>query len=161
MGRLAEHLLDRALLDDAAEVHDRDALAHLADHGQVVADEEVGEAVPGAQLGQEVQDLRLDRHVERRGRLVQHQQLGSERQGAGDAHPLLLPARQLVRVAVQEIARQADIGQQRRDPLAQRPTAGDAMHLQGLGDGGLHRQPRVEGGRRVLVDQLHPPPHRP
>ena len=54
----------------------------------------------GLQLAHQVEDLRLDGDVERRRRLVGDQQLGLGGQRHGDHHPLRLPARQLVRVAV-------------------------------------------------------------
>jgi hypothetical protein len=53
-------------LHDFAEIHHRDAVADVLDHRQVVRDEEVREPEPRPQVGQQVQHLRLDRHVERR-----------------------------------------------------------------------------------------------
>ena len=52
------------------------------------------------ELAQQVEDLCLDRDVERRHRLVGDQQLGLERDRAGDADPLALAAGELVRIAV-------------------------------------------------------------
>ena len=74
----------------------------MGDDGEVVGDEQVGEAALAAQVDQQIEDLRLDRHVQRRGRLVQQHDLGLQDQGAGDRHPLPLAARELVRVAVAE-----------------------------------------------------------
>ena len=48
---------------------------------------------------QQVDDLLLRRHVEAGGRLVQHDQIGLAGQRHGDADALLLPARELVRIA--------------------------------------------------------------
>ena len=45
----------------------------MRDDGEVVADEDVGEAALAPQRGEEVQDLGLHRDVERRGRLVEEQ----------------------------------------------------------------------------------------
>jgi hypothetical protein len=68
-----------------------------------VADEEVGEAELVLEIEQEVQDLGLDRLVEGGDRLVQDDELGLERQGAGDVSPAgRWPARELVRVALGE-----------------------------------------------------------
>ena len=72
-------LVDRlavADLDDAAEVHDRDPVGDLADHREVVRDEDVGQVEVRLQVAQQVQHLRLDRDVERRDRLVADDQLG-------------------------------------------------------------------------------------
>ena len=52
----------------------------------------------GLQIGQQVEDLRLDRHVERGRRLVGDQQLGVVGQRHRDHHPLALAAGQLVRI---------------------------------------------------------------
>ncbi len=62
---------------------------------------------PRPQLEQQVQDLRLDRDVEGRDRLVgDHQaRVGGER--AGDADALALAAREGVREAVHELGPQA------------------------------------------------------
>ncbi len=86
-------------LDDLAEVHHRDAVADVLHHRQVVGDEQVGQAELLAQVGEQVQDLGLDRHIERRDRLVADDELGLDRERAGDADALALAARELVRVA--------------------------------------------------------------
>ena len=59
---------------------------------EVVGDEQISEAEPRLQILEQVDDLRLDRHVERRDRLVADDQLRLDREGAGDADPLTLPA---------------------------------------------------------------------
>ncbi|MCZ7650811.1 MAG: hypothetical protein M5U13_06460 [Thermoanaerobaculia bacterium] len=53
----------RALLHDLSGVHDVGPLAALGDDRQVVRDEEDAEAEPDAERREEVEDLRLDRHV--------------------------------------------------------------------------------------------------
>ena len=88
-----------AELDDAAEIHDGDAVADVLDHGEIVRDEEVGEAEPRLEVDQQVEDLRLDRDVERRDRLVGDDQLRLERERARDADALALAAGELVRIA--------------------------------------------------------------
>ncbi len=101
-------LVAGARLDDLAEVHHRDAIGDVADHRQVVGDEDVGQAEGVLELLEQVDDAGLDRHVEGRHRLVEHDQLGLEGQGPGDADPLALPAGELVRVAVGVLGREAD-----------------------------------------------------
>ena len=68
-GRRTASRLSREL-DDAAEIHHGDAVADMLDHGEVVRDEQVGQAELALQVDQQVDDLRLDRDVERRDRLV-------------------------------------------------------------------------------------------
>ena len=95
-------------LDDAAEIHHRDAVADVPHHGEVVADEEIGEPVLLLQVDQQVQHLRLHRDVERRDRLVGDDHVGIDRQRLGDAEPLALAAGELVRVLAHRLGPQAD-----------------------------------------------------
>ena len=60
------------------------------------------------QVFEQVDHLRLDRHVERRHRLVADDQLGAHRQRAGDADALALAAGEFVRVAAHVVGVQAD-----------------------------------------------------
>ncbi len=57
------------------------------------------------QIAQEVEDLRLRRHIQRGGRFVGNQQRGFERNRQRNRHTLPLPARKLVRVKPQRKAR--------------------------------------------------------
>ncbi len=99
-------------LDDLAEVHDRDPVRDLADDREVVGDEDVGQVEVVLEVLQQVEDLRLNRDVERRHRLVADDQLRLQRDRAGDADPLPLAARELVRVAVVVLRVEADAGEQ-------------------------------------------------
>ena len=116
MLRVAEHVLGRAGLDDLAEIHDGDAVADLLHHRHVVRDEEVGEAQLGLQLLQELQDLRLDRDVERGDAFVGDDDLRVEAERAGDADALALAAGEFVRIArdrVRASGRRAGTGRRR------------------------------------------------
>ena len=75
-------------------------------------DEQVGQAQVGLQLLKQGDDLRLDRHIQRGRGLVEHQKVRLQRQGPRNAHALLLPARQLVRVGVGQHRVEADHGHQ-------------------------------------------------
>jgi len=44
MARVLEHGVNRPLLDDLPEVHHRDPVGGVVDDGQVMGDEQVGEA---------------------------------------------------------------------------------------------------------------------
>ena len=65
------------------------------------------------QVLQQVDDLRLDRDVERGDRLVADDQVGLGGQSAGDADALALAAGELVRPAVDGVARQPHLVHQR------------------------------------------------
>jgi hypothetical protein len=116
--RIAKHLLGRAFLDDRAGLHHDHPVAEQPHHVEIVRDEEIAHAEPPLQLLQQVQHHRLHRDVERRRRLVQDDEIGVERDGARNADARLLPARKLVRKAVDQFDRQAD---QPRQFLATRP----------------------------------------
>ncbi len=107
---------------------------------------------------QQVEHLRLDRHVQRRHRLVEHHEPRVEGDGPGDPDALALAAGELVRVAVGVIAGEADGLQQVRDRRGgQRPAEQRVLLGEDLADG----HPRVERGVRVLEDDLHVGPGLP
>ena len=76
MARRGEQTGAAALLDEAAEIHDRDAVGEMLDHCEIVADEEVGQAEFALQIEQQIEDLRLHGDVERARGLVAHEELG-------------------------------------------------------------------------------------
>ena len=90
----------------------------MRDGGEVMRDEQIGQPQFGLQIAQQVQDLRADRNVQRRDRLVQHHQPRRQRQRAGDGDALALPAGKLVRKQIRRVRRQADQIEQLADPLA-------------------------------------------
>jgi hypothetical protein len=57
-----------------------------------VGDEQVGDAELVLDVLEDVDDAGLHAHVERAGRLVEHHELGVERDRPRDADPLLLTA---------------------------------------------------------------------
>src|SRR5215207_7366657 len=65
MARTGEDRLPAPGLDDAAEIHHGDAVAHVLDDAEVVADHDVGQPEGVLELEQEIDDLRPDRNVER------------------------------------------------------------------------------------------------
>ena len=75
MQRVVEQRLDRRLLDLAAGIHHHHALGRLGDHAEVVGDQHDRGAGLLLEVEHQVEDLRLDGDVERRGRLVGDQHL--------------------------------------------------------------------------------------
>ncbi len=75
MRRRPEQVLRAALLDDAPPIDHRDLVADVVDDGQVVADQQVGDAESVLQVLQQVQHLRLHGDVQRTDRLVGHDEL--------------------------------------------------------------------------------------
>ena len=87
--RVREDLLGGPFFDDLARVHDHDVVRHLRDDAEVVGDEHDRTVDPVLQIAEQVEDLRLDGHVERRGRLVCDDQfrVAGERHRDHDALP--------------------------------------------------------------------------
>ena len=111
---VVEDLVERALLHDAARVHHGDPVGDVGHHAEVVGHEDHRGAGLVAQLADALEDLRLDRHVERGGRLVGDQHARVAREGQRDHHALAHAARELERVGVDALARPRDA-----DPLEQ------------------------------------------
>ena len=73
-------------------------MADVLHHREIVRDEEVGDAEFLLQVDHQVDHLRLHRHVERRDRLVGHDDVRVEGERARDAEPLALTAGEFVRI---------------------------------------------------------------
>lgn len=93
MLRRREDVGDRALLDDAALVHDGDPVGPPRDEPQVVRDDEQS-GTPGLRRPQLFHHGDGDPGVERRRRFVGDQQRGGPDGRRGDEGPLSHPARQ-------------------------------------------------------------------
>ncbi len=74
---LVEHAGGGTGLDDLAGVHHGDVVAEVGDHAQVVGDEHDRQPGVADQCPQQAEDLGLHGDVERGGRLVGDQQVGS------------------------------------------------------------------------------------
>ena len=156
VARVAEDLLGGADLHDPPEVHDRDPVAEELRRRQVVGDVDVGEPELVLQVEHQLEDLRAHAHVEHRDRLVGHQHLGLEDDGARDHGPLLLPAGE-----VGGVLRQVGLGRGEphaleglRHPLAQLGTLRHAVDLERVPHPLLDRHRRVERRAGVLEDHL-------
>ena len=96
----------------------------MAHGGEVVRHQQVGDVVLGLDVLQEVHHLRPDRHVERRDRLVEHDQLGPRGECCRKRHALALAAAELVRILLRLLGPQADLQQQFAHPRVDpRPVA--------------------------------------
>src|SRR6478736_1662887 len=87
MQRTLRDFLRGAKLDEPSEIHHRDALADVRNHREIVGDEHVGEPEIALQLGEQIQYVAADRHIQRRHYLVAHDQFRAQRQRARDHDP--------------------------------------------------------------------------
>jgi len=141
--------------DDVTEIHDSDAAAEMFDHGQVMGDEEVGQAAFFLEVLQEVDHLRLHRDIERADRFVANDESGFHREGAGNANALALAAAELVRVPVALSRIESDISHEFADSLASfDAAAGESMDIDGFANDRFDREARVQRAGRVLEDHL-------
>ena len=130
-------------------------------HRQVVRDEQVGQAELALQVVEQVDDLGLDRHVERGDRLVGDDQLGPQGERPGDADALALAAGELVRVAVVVLRVEPDQLQQLLDrPLDAVLGVGTFWMPERRPDDRADGVPRVQRRVRVLEDHLDVPAQR-
>src|SRR4029079_11302186 len=106
-----EHFLGGSLFDDAPEIHHEHALAELAHDGEIVAHEEDAGAVFALDRFEELQQWRLDRHVECADSLVAHEQLRFEDHRARDCDWLALAARKFATAPTRVFGPEADAGQ--------------------------------------------------
>src|SRR6266404_7533636 len=160
MPRIAIELRDGRLLDDLAEVHHRDTMAHVRDDAEIVRDEQIGEAHLVLQPAEQIQHLRLDRDVERGDRLVGDDEAWPDGERTRDADPLTLPAAELVRIAIVVLRAETDLLEQLVDTRALRSAARETVDLDALGDDRADAHARVQRRVRVLKDDLHVAPHR-
>ena len=164
MGRRMDDGIDRADLDDPAGIHHRDPVAGLGDHAHVVGDQHDRRAVLLAEPLEQGNDLRLDRDVERRGRLVGDDQLRLAGERQGDHDPLPHAARELVRVLVEPLLGGGNAGflEQPHGAPARLGGADRKVGLDRLDQLPADRVERIERGQRVLEDgadraAAHPP----
>ncbi len=152
--RLSKQSVDFGLFNLSACVHDNNALRSLGDDTQIVRDQDDRGAELLLQFQDQVQDLRLDRHVQGSCRLVgdQHPRVTGQRHR--DHRPLPHAAGQLVRIFAGPLCRLGDLNQPQH---FHRLIVGGAlreilMEPQRLGDLVADRQHRIERGHRLLKD---------
>src|SRR5215831_2000911 len=104
-------------LHDPTQIEHENAVADVAHHRKVVGYENQGQAEFALQIHQQIDDLGLDRDVERRDGLVADDQLRFQDHGASDPDALALPTGKFVWVAIDHVRQEADLGHYVLDPL--------------------------------------------
>ena len=139
-------------------IHHRDAVGDFVDHGQVVGDQQQCHAALALQAFKQRENLGLDGHVERGGRLVGNQHLGLARQRDRNHHALLEPAGKLMRVGIPASGRvrHAHFGEQGEAAFAHLLAAQFQMRGQRLADLLANRKHRVERAHRLLKHHADP-----
>ena len=127
----------------------------MAHDAKVVGDEQVAEPEPVLEHLEQVDDLRLDRYVQRRDRLVGDDQLGPDGQGAGDADALSLAAAELMGIPARVRGIQAHRFEQVGHAVSPFPPRAQSVHGERFPEQRTHGHARIEGAVGILEDDLH------
>ena len=107
------------------------------------------------QLLEQIQDLRLDGHIERRDRLVGDDEIRVRGERAGDADALLLSAGELVRIPVDEPLAESDGFHQLANAIALVIPRRQPERLDRLRDDLPDGHARIERRVGILKNHLH------
>lgn len=160
---IAENLADRPFFDDPAGIHYRDAMGDFGDHAEIVGDKEHGHAALALQFEEQVENLRLDRHVKRRCWLIGDQQRRIAGERHGDRRALPHAARQFVRILAGAALgiRYADAFKQCDGCIHRRLAVATAMDADRLGNLVSDGEDGIEARHRLLeyhADVVAPDP---
>ena len=149
-----DHIAHRADFRHPPCIEHRHPVAGFGDHAHVVRHQHHRCAVVFAQAFEQGNDLRLDRHIQRCGGFVGHDQLRLGSQGQGDDHPLAHATTELVRVLLDALfsRRDARFLQQPNRALAGFFGADRQVGEDGFGQLAPDGVQRVQRGQRVLKD---------
>jgi len=158
MGEVLEDGRGRSGLDDTAAVHHEQSVDRACHHAEVVADQQQRHAARLDQVADQVEDLALDRDVERGRRFVGDQQVGAAGQRHRNDDALALAARELVRMGVETLRRrrQPDLVEQAQRFRARGIGRQALVQAQWFGDLAADRVQRVQGGHRLLEHHADP-----
>ena len=124
-----------------------------------MGNEHHGQAEVLLEIGEQVQDLSADGHVEGRSRLVGDDRIGLERHGTGDGHALALTARELAGHGAQGALGQTDELDELLDALLLLGRAADLMDQQRVEELIVHDHAGVKRGGGVLEHDGHDAAH--
>ena len=116
--------------------------------------EDVSQPKPVLQIAQQVQDLRADRHVQCRDRLVADDELRLDRERPSNGDALALAAGEFVRVAAGKARLETNQTQQFLDAFATARGRHQVMQRQRFGQDLADGHARIERGIGILKDDL-------
>jgi len=162
--RRVQHLCGRAGFHQPTCVQHQHVVRDFGHHVHVVCDEQHRNAFGGDDVGQQVEDLRLDGHVQRRRRLIGDDQRRTTGQGHRDHDALAHAPRNFKGIQARDALRigQSHTAQQCCGAAVRLPAVGQAVRAQGFGDLFAHGPNGVQGAQGVLVNHRQfPPAHAP
>ena len=157
MARRVEQPVRRLLFHHLPGIHHLHPSSGFGDHAHIMGNQHKPHAVLALQVHQQIQNLFLDRHVQRCRRLIGNQQARLAGNRHRNHHPLVHPAGHLVRKIPRPARRigNAHLFQQLDHPVLHPLLRHRMMRPQRLGDLPAHRIARVERGHRLLKNHRH------
>ena len=133
-------------------------MAHRANNLQVVTDEEVCQTIFALQITQKLNDLDLNGHIERTGRLIEHHQFRAQNHCASNRDTLSLATRKLVRIPVHHGRVQTNLCHHLGNQFPLIPTGVDLVNCQTFRNDLSNRHPRAQTAVGILKHDLHVTP---
>ncbi len=155
VARVFEQPVDVGFFDDLAGIHHHHALRGFGHHAHGMGDQHYRHAEALLHVLQQIEDLRLDGHVERGGGLVGNDELGLAGERHGDHDALAHAARELMRIMMHALFRIGNLHQlQHLDRPGERLLVRQAlMDTQAFRDLLADGQHRIERGHGLLEDE--------
>jgi hypothetical protein len=160
MKRSVEKLIGRGIFHDLAQVHHGNDVADIADHVEIMGDEEITETQPFLKVFEEVQDLCLNGDIQGRDRLIADKQGWADTEGPGDSDSLPLSATELMRITLSCRRGDSHHHHQIGHPVLAFATSPDTYGPQSLFNALPHGHAGVERAIRILENDLHLLPKR-
>ena len=94
--RFGIQLITGSKFHDHTQIHHRNTIADMPNHGKIVGDKEISQVELLLQLLQQIYHLRLDRNIQRRNRLITNNEGRLQSQSTCHANTLALTAGKLM-----------------------------------------------------------------
>ena len=144
-------------LHHMAQVHDRDPVADVADHAEIMGDKQIRQAMLFLKLLHQIQHLGAHGHIQGGHRFIADDQLRIQSHGPGDPDSLPLSPGKLMGKPLHVMASQPHFLQKLLHPLPALLFTPYVVDGIGLSHNLLHRHLRIQGCVRVLKHHLHLP----
>ena len=152
--RIGEEVAHRALFDFLAGILHADAFRRFGDDTHGMGNQHQGHAGFTLKLEKEVENLRLDRDIERSGRFIGNEELGIAGNRHGNHDALVHAPRKLMRIGGETALRRRNADQ--RQEFDGAPAPGGLIHVE-MGFQRFHQlkadgEARIEARHRLLED---------
>ena len=141
--------------DHFTEIHHADFIRKVFHYGKIMRDEQYRKPEFIPEIVKQIDNLRLNRHVERGNGFVGYYHVGIHHDSPGNAYSLSLSARELVRVTPRMFSYQTDGFQNIVDFTIYFFFIPDAVYDKPFGDNLPYGHPRIERRYRILKYHLN------